>query len=189
MKSGKVKENLTIAATDADLAQRLCRGEPQAFHALIDAYGNDLYRLALRLADRPEDAEDLMQETLSGAYHGIDKFSGESSLKTWLYRILVRQSARMIRQRMQERTWLRQAGREIREHAGDGISRQDLSADLARALRELPADQRTVIVLRELQGLSYAEIAAILDLPQGTVESRIHRARKELQTWLQDYLH
>jgi RNA polymerase sigma-70 factor (ECF subfamily) len=151
----------------------------------------DLFRLARGLCPIAADAEDMVQDTLIVACREIGTFDGRATLLTWMSRILVR------RTRKQWRKWDRAAlsldePRDSVEEGAGPLAREpsagvDCRLDLAEVLPRLAPEYREVIVLRELQGLSYAEIAAALDIPQGTVESRIHRARSELRRRLRAY--
>jgi RNA polymerase sigma-70 factor (ECF subfamily) len=146
-----------------------------------------LYGLALRLLGNAADTEDVLQETFAGAFRGLRGFREQSSVKTWLTQILFRQASKLYRseQRRRRITFDAQsAGRTPPAPQG----RADARMDLAEAILALRPEHREVIVLRELQALSYDEIAAILGVPRGTVESRLFRARRELQELLKDYL-
>jgi RNA polymerase sigma-70 factor (ECF subfamily) len=190
------------AAEDLDLLRQAARGDGQAFHKLVDRHGQSLYRLAVSLAGNSADAEDLVQECLAGAFRGLDRFEGRSSVKTWLTRILVTQVARWRRSRRGKTALSIQAmdsghggdnGGETADWVGassgtdpaDHVGRQ---VDVQAALRTLSAEHREVLVLREFQGLAYEEIAEVLGVPRGTVESRLHRARAELRGRLKSYL-
>ena len=145
-----------------------------------------MYGLAYSLLNNAADAEDVVQETFAGAYKALSKFEERSSVKTWLSRILVNQVAMFRRDRR---------GNDVR--APQGRALDDVEAlkpsvderlDLQAVLEQLGDDHREVLVLRELQQLSYEEIADVLGVPRGTVESRLHRARAELRKKLGDYL-
>lgn len=146
---------------------------------LLDAYGDKLYALAFNLLGRrPEnraDAEDLVQETVIGAFKSAKRFEGRSSLSTWLSRILANQVAAFIRSRKVRRA----------DSLPDAISGHrvdpDARMDVQQMLSVLSEEHRQVIVLRELEGRTYDEIAEILSVPRGTVESRLHRARQALR--------
>jgi RNA polymerase sigma-70 factor (ECF subfamily) len=171
-------------ANDIDLIRKAAAGDGRAFHVLVDRHAQSLYRLAVSLTGQPVDAEDIVQETFAGAFRGMAKFEGRSSVKTWLTRILFTQAAQWRRNR---------AGRvmgsiEHAEPAGSGQSASvEARLDLQTALRRLSPEHREVLVLRELQGLSYEEVAEVLGIPRGTVESRLHRARRELRGKLSSY--
>jgi RNA polymerase sigma-70 factor, ECF subfamily len=177
-------ENGQPLQTDRELVSRARHGDPSAFHLLVDRYGGALFALAVRLVGNAADAQDVMQEVLTGAFRGIHSFRHESSLKTWLTQILVRQAARHRREQGRYRLHVQNQSQAVRT---PGQDRADIRMDLAEALAALSDEHREVIVLRELEGLGYEEIAAVLKLPRGTVESRLFRARRELQSLLEEY--
>jgi len=157
------------------------RSAGEAFHLLIDRHAAAMLRLAETLVPRSQDAEDLLQETFLAAFRGVGTFEGRSSVKTWLYAILFRQAALFRRRRgMTSLALSDDASRLTPSHTDAIEARLDLQAALAR----LPGDFRAILILRELDGLSYDEIASVLALPRGTVESRLHRARAALRKML-----
>lgn len=161
-----------------EFLRRLRRQEQAAFHELVDRFSQQLYRVAYSMVGNAADAEDVVQETFAGAFAGISKFRGEASLKTWLMQILVRQSARVQRSRGRRLT----IGIEKAEQAShDPTPAVDSRIDVIEMLQKLSPEHREVIVLRELQGMGYEEMADTLKIPRGTVESRLHRARQELK--------
>jgi RNA polymerase sigma-70 factor, ECF subfamily len=170
--------------SDADIVRRIRSGDGAAFHQLVDRFGPALFGLAASLVGNAADAEDVVQETFSGAFRGLHAFRGDSSVKTWLTRILVRQVAAHLRGR-------KRAIRLVEARAsGDAAAAPSADArmDVREAVAKLSPEHREVVVLREFAGLSYEEIAQVLDVPRGTVESRLFRARREMQELLKDYL-
>jgi len=171
---------------DADLLRSAARGDSRAFRELMDRHADRMFRLAASLVGNSTDAEDVVQESLTGAFRGAGKFKGRSSVKTWLTRIVLTQSAICLRDRKRRR--LRQ-----NESAGQGLIAPERAAgveakiDLHAALQRLSSEHREVLVLREFEALSYGEIATLLEVPAGTVESRLFRARSELKKLLRDY--
>lgn len=164
---------------DAALLEQLRRGDPRALDGLIRRHGDRLYALAYSMLGRhPQyrrEAEDIVQETLLGALKSAVRFEGRSSLSTWLSRILANQVALFLRSRKVRRTdALPEA---LATHTPD----PDAKLEVDQMLAVLSDEHRQVIVLRELQGLSYDEIAEALSIPRGTVESRLHRARQALK--------
>jgi RNA polymerase sigma-70 factor (ECF subfamily) len=147
-----------------------------------------LYGLAVNLVGNPADAEDVVQETLAGAFRGLRAFRHESSVKTWLTRILVRQAAH--HHRRQRRYW---PGGVIAQPAPERVApsdqgRADLRMDVEIALAALSPEHRQVVLLRELEGMTYEQMAAVLAVPRGTIESRLFRARRHLQELLKEHL-
>jgi RNA polymerase sigma-70 factor (ECF subfamily) len=171
---------------DLELLRRSANGSGPAFHDLVDRHADRLFRLAMSLTGQVADAEDVLQETFAGAFKSARTFKGESSVGTWLTRILVRQVALWRRSRANKRTTLLESHAGVPSSAGHetGI---DARVDLQAALKQLSDEHREVLVLREFEQLSYEEIASVLEIPRGTVESRIHRARGELRDKLKAY--
>ncbi|QHN02728.1 sigma-70 family RNA polymerase sigma factor [Granulicella sp. WH15] len=202
MQAGIVVGNLASAigfrAEDADLVAALKAGSETAFAVLISQYSQPIYSLIARSLQDPADAADITQEVFIKVFRSIGSFHGEASLRTWLYRIALREASN------QRRWWTRHKRQEltIDEQAetedGDGISLAETLPDsrpspyeqasqsqvkirIEDALRKLPEVYRTVIVLREIEGFAYEEIAEILDVPAGTVKSRLTRGRAALK--------
>ena len=187
--------NASSEPSDLALIRLSARGDEGAFHQLVDRHAKRLFRIALSLAASRSDAEDVLQETLAGAFRNIKGFSERSSVKTWLTSILMRQAAKSWHRTRHSRTSL-SIDSDQREHrdSGDpsmviGSANEDTDRrlDLATVLKELSPQHREIIVLREIEQLSYDEIAKTLGMPRGTVESRIHRARLELRRRLDVY--
>ena len=170
---------------DRELVSLAKRGDEAAFHEIVERYGSTLYRLAVSLLGNAADAEDALQETFSGAFRAIKKFEGRSSLKTWLTRILVNQVSRGHRTRARFKA-VRLDDAPV--SSGDSAEASGRRMDVLAALESLPPEHREVIALREMQGMSYEEIAEVLGVPRGTVESRLFRARRALRDRLRDYL-
>lgn len=179
-------ENGQPPLTEKELVARAQRGDKRAVHVLVDRHAGSLFALAVSLVGNAADAEDLVQEALSGAFRGLGSFRGQSSVKTWLTRIIVRQAARYYRDEGR-----RQRNMESAPARPEGSSAQrqaDIRMDVGQAIQALAVEHREVIVLRELQGLTYEEIAEVLGVPRGTVESRLFRARRVLQDLLKEYM-
>jgi len=153
-----------------------------AFHELVDRYASEMFRLAVSLVGNATDAEDVLQETFAGAFQAMPEFEGRSSERTWLSRILIKQAAKWRRRRKVRRMLALDA-------TAPGPSPEPgLRLDVLGTLETLSPEHREVIALREFQGMSYEEIAEVLGVPRGTVESRLFRARQELRERLKDYL-
>ena len=177
------------ATFDSELLAKSTAGDRHAFHALVDRHADRLYRLAVSLVGNAVDAEDVLQEAFAGAYRGLSGFQGRASVKTWLTRILVMQAAkwRRDRKRRRERSTIDDEAQPHSVGTG-GAGVVDARLDVHAAVQRLSAEHREVIALREFEHLSYEEMAAVLDVPRGTVESRLHRARAELREILKAYL-
>lgn len=178
--------------TDADLVHRARQGDETAYHEMVDSCAPYLYRLAFSLVGNAADADDVLQETFLGAFRGLRHFEGRASLKTWLAGILVRQAARRHRDRgrhkMVSLTKISEASPTMEANKPSSADAAwDARLDVLEVLETLVPIHREIIVLRELQGLSYDDIAGILGVPRGTVESRLFRARQELKERLRDY--
>ena len=176
--------------SDAELVRRIRHGSRPAFHDLVDRYADYLFGLAVSLVGNPADAEDLVQETYAGAFRGLRSFRGRSSIKTWLARILVRQAARHHRTRARRKVIPMDVDLAVVEQQSvpSSAPSADVRMDVRAAICSLSAAHREVIVFRELKGFSYDEIAEVLSVPRGTVESRLFRARRELKGLLKEYL-
>ena len=178
---------------DLDLARRAAAGDRLAFHAIVDRHASDLFRLARSLARGAADAEDVVQDAFLAAYRGIGKFDGRSSLKTWLGKIVIKRSISAWRKNKRHRSAVSlEPLHESLERSGrgagvSGSTAVDQRLDLATVLPGLAAEYREIFLLREVQGLSYAEIGKALGIPPGTVDSRLHRARSELRKRLKSY--
>jgi RNA polymerase sigma-70 factor, ECF subfamily len=179
-----------------DLLRAAAGGDTSAFHTLVDRHAGYLYRLASYISRGSPDAEDIVQETLAGAFTGMKRFDGRASVKTWLTRILMQQASRAWRKSKRRRAADIDAaatGESGESMDGalcvqSGSTAVDKKIDVAAVLEALNPEHREVLVLREMQGMSYAQIAEVLAIPVGTVESRIHRARSEVRRRLQEYL-
>ena len=172
---------------DQELVRRALQGEQAAFHELVDRHAGLLFGLAALLVGHAADAEDIVQETLSGAFRGLKAFRGQASVRTWLTRILIRQAAWHLRGRRRRRDSLRQQSLAARQYVASESQAADARMDVAEAIQALSPEHREVVVLRELEGLSYEQIADALDIPRGTVESRLFRARRSMQKLLKGY--
>lgn len=177
-------------ADEMDLVRRSAAGDAAAFGALFERYADDVYRLARSMGHAGEEAEDVMQDTFLAAFEGIGRFRGRASFKTWLLAILFRQSSRRHRYLGRRKT---EYFDEYQPAPGNGRARVNVAAgidsrmDAHTMLDSLSPDHRAVLVLRELEGLGYDEIAATLSVPRGTVESRLHRARAQLRAHFYEY--
>ena len=175
-----------VREADLALARRAARGDREALHAVVDRHARELFRAARGLCPTAADAEDAVQETLVAAFRWIGTYDGRASLLTWMSRILFREAKRISgRNRRGAAVSLDEATDS--PGARPATNGDDCRLDLAAQLPRLAPEFREVIVLRELQGMSYADIAATLRIPKGTVESRLHRARKELRELLRAY--
>lgn len=179
---------------DQELVEACRAGRSEAFGILVRRYQDRIYPTLLRLTGSPEDACDLLQDAFLRAYEKLDRFQGESSFYTWIYRIAVNLALSDRRRRKVIGRSPKSLDAEPVERAEDTAStdpslpleRAEQEARVLEALGRLLPDQRAVVVLKDLDGHRYDEIAALLGIPVGTVRSRLHRARGELRVLLQD---
>jgi RNA polymerase sigma-70 factor, ECF subfamily len=190
---------ITSGPTDQELIRKVADGDGAAFGTIVQRHEDRLYNTVYRLVGSAEDARDLVQETFVKAYQNLDGFRSSSSLYTWLFRIAVNTSLSHRR----KRKWLQVGGTpnadgdsltaaEIPDAAAPDPAAPIMAAETERivqqALDELDEEQRTVVVLRDIQQCDYIEIAEILGVPPGTVKSRLHRARLVLREKLERLL-
>jgi RNA polymerase sigma-70 factor, ECF subfamily len=176
---------------DSDLERRLRRGDPRAFEELVIAYQHRVFGVALRMLRNRGEAEEIAQEVFLRVHRAVEDFRGEAKLSTWLYAI----TSRLCLNRLAsgERRVSREGEESLERLRADAdpaahVERVELEAALQRAITELPEERRIMVVLRDFEGLSYEEIATALDLPLGTVRSRLHRARTDLKEKLERFL-
>jgi RNA polymerase sigma-70 factor, ECF subfamily len=162
---------------DRDLAARAGGGDDEAFAELVRRHERRVYNLALRMLGRPEDARDAAQDAFVSCYRNLASFRGDAAFSTWLHRIAVNACYDALRRR-RDLLGLDEAPEPppAADH-GDAVT---TSVDVRRALLTVPEEFRTVLVLHDIQDLGYDEIARILQVPVGTVKSRLHRARVAL---------
>jgi RNA polymerase sigma-70 factor (ECF subfamily) len=179
--------------TDYELMLRVGARDADAFRELAQRHASRLFRLAQSLAHHKSDAEDLVQETFMAAYRGAKHFRGDASPKTWLGQILARRAATAWRRNRYRRATVSLDSAAMQQpdsRSSDGdeasIARADELAVLTEIIKTLAPPYREVLVLREMQGLSYREIAQALNVPLGTVESRLWSARRELRRRLSE---
>lgn len=185
------------------LVERARSGDALAFDELVGLYMDKIYSYVARMVNDPSEAEDIAQETFVKAFRNLKSFRGASSFQTWLYRIASNLTIDAVRRRKRRENTISldapleggdtgQITRELEDVTLPGPSGRLETAELQRyvhaAIQELSPKLRAVVVLYELQGLSYEEIAEILRCPLGTVKSRLFNARMELKEKLQGIL-
>jgi RNA polymerase sigma-70 factor (ECF subfamily) len=178
---------------EAELIERSRKGDSEAFGILVERYQRRVVGVALAVVHNQDDAIELAQETFIRAFENLSKFESRSSFSTWLYRIAANLAI----------DFWRREGRHVVLHGEDAdneisrlpsaqgdsfkeVSRSELSERLKKALEQLTPEHRAVILLREVEGLSYDEISDVLQCPRGTVMSRLHYAREHLRGILKD---
>ena len=174
--------------TEKELVRAAAGGDENAFAELVRMYENKAYHLALRMGGNAEDACDVAQDAFLAAWRGLPSFRGESGFSTWLYRLVSNAAIDHLRRTKHQRGNVSLDDEELNLDAPDdsptpqeAAEENDLKQAVAAGLRELSDDHRTVLVMREVQELSYEEIAESLQLDLGTVKSRISRARTHLR--------
>ena len=188
---------MSVEVSDLSLVQRVQRGDRAAFDVLVLKYQHKVVKLVLRYVRNPAEAEDVAQEAFIKAYRALPKFRGDSAFYTWLYRIAINtaKNAAASRSRSPIEYELDRDGEEsydVQARMKDTATpealamTEEIRSTVNAAIEALPEDLRTAIVLRELEGLSYEEIAAAMDCPVGTVRSRIFRAREAIDARLKD---
>ncbi len=205
---GDLATALVSRADDAAILAELKSGSQEAYAWLVDRFHQPVYSLVYRILNDPADAADTTQEVFLKAFRGMRKFNGGSSLKTWLYRIAIHEASN------QRRWWFRHKSRETSMEPRSGaalgeraalketlvdssdspfqrLEHEEVRRLVERELRQVPEPFRTTVVLREIEELSYEEIAEVLEISPGTVKSRLMRGRealkKRLTAHLEDY--
>jgi RNA polymerase sigma-70 factor (ECF subfamily) len=183
------------AEAEAEAVRRARDGDREAFRVLVERHQGRAYRLALRVLRDEEGARDVVQDAFLKAWGSLDRFEGRSGFYTWLYRIVMnlcldrRRRSRTRREVEWSEAAVAEAGTPALADSGaapdEALDRSQLRGLLARAIQALPDDARRTIELREIDGLSYQEIAQALGIPKGTVMSRLHYARRRLAAALQ----
>jgi RNA polymerase sigma-70 factor (ECF subfamily) len=193
----------SVPAAEVEFIERLKRGDAAAFEEWVTDRSGEIYGLLLRLTENSEEARDLTQETFLRAFQSIGRFRGEADLRTWLYRIAINQARNRWR-------WWRRRRRDstVSLDATHGQTDQPLIATLVEgsenpeqqtlaherevvlraALQKLGVSYRETVILRDIEGFSYEEIASALDINVGTVKSRLARGRQELRRRLEGSL-
>jgi RNA polymerase sigma-70 factor (ECF subfamily) len=177
---------VSVPEPDADLIRRFRDGDSSAFTNLVERHSSKVYGVCLRILGNPEDAHDAAQDTFLTVFHRLDGFRGEAAFTTWLHRIAVNACYDELRRR-KRRPILHVAPeepdgppREPGEPTADPAEAVANSLDAAAALARVPEDFRIALVLADIQDLAYEDIARVLDVPVGTVKSRVHRGRVAL---------
>ncbi len=185
---------LAHGPTDEELVRRFQSGDLEAYGDLVQRYQDRIFTLCLRWMHNRSIAEEVAQDVFLAAYRALDRFRGDAKFSTWLFRIAVNhcKNRKLYRHRRAQGRHEPLEGlspdgdgpkRQIAAEGpgtDEGVHRSEAGKILELGLAELDEDFRSIIVLRDIDGLAYEEIADILDLPKGTVKSRLHRARAQL---------
>ena len=198
--SGQPQGNARGAQNNADheMVRAVLEGDGTAYRGLVERYQGRIYSVVYGMVRNPEDARELSQEAFVKAYRNLSRFRFGSSFYTWLCRIAMNVSIDHLRRMKKRQTEEFDEGIATRgqdgvislaHHRGDpgrSLERKRLRERIFRALDQLPEDQRQVIILREIDGLAYKDIADVMGVPEGTVMSRLYYARKKLQGVLRE---
>jgi RNA polymerase sigma factor (sigma-70 family) len=179
-----------------ELIAKLQQGDEQAFKAIVEAWQDMVYNTAIGIVQNPEDAEDIAQETFVQVYQSVDSFRGEAKFSTWLYRIVVTKSLDHVRKKKRKKRFavLQTFFGEAEEnsvadfqHPGIVIEKKERANELFKALKRIPDKQRVAFTLHKLEGMSYQEIAEIMNTTLYAVESLMQRAKNNLKRVLEKY--
>jgi RNA polymerase sigma-70 factor, ECF subfamily len=193
-----------LATDDLTLVKRVRNGDQRAFKLLVERYQRKVYAVALGMLKDKEEAMDVSQEAFVKVYKYLDHFKGDSSFYTWLYRITVNICIDVIRKRAgaggepvefdeTQALDLSQAnigalGSRLGTNPQKSALRRELADKIQEALATVPEKHRAILLLREIEGMSYEELSRTLDIPKGTVMSRLFHARTKVQKILSEYL-
>ena len=189
------------ADAEARLLERLRAGDEAAYEELVRAHGGRMLAVARRLLPGEDDAQDAVQEAFLSAFRGVDGFQGDARLSTWLHRIVVNASLMKLRTRRRKpETSIEDLLPDFLEdghmtrpalswrRVDDEVERRDLRALVREKIGELPEGYRNVLQLRDIEGLDTGETARLMELSEGAVKTRLHRARQALRSLLEPHL-
>ncbi len=201
---GNIASAIAVRTEEASIVAELKSGSEEAYNWLIVHYHQPIYSLVYRILTDPSDAADTTQEVFLKVFRGMKRFNGECSLKTWLYRIAIHEASN------QRRWWFRHKSKETSMEARtdeDGKSfglcdtlvdrgesplelfaHEEVRARVEKELKQVPEPYRTTVVLRDIEGLAYEEIAEVLQISLGTVKSRLIRGRDALRKRLEVFV-
>lgn len=168
--------------TDEQIVQRTLDGEIETFGLLVKRWEKKIYSLALRMLGQSEDARDAAQEVFLTAYRNLRQFRGEARFSSWLYRIAINCCYNKLRERHVENISLEEASAiPIEDPVVSRIQRQQAAERVRRAVRALPLELRQVIIMKEYEGLTFDEIAEILQIPVSTAKTRLYTGLDQLR--------
>ncbi len=188
---------------EKELVERAKEGDQQAFKELVEAYQRKVYGICMGMLKDPADSKDVSQEVFIKVFRYLDSFNQESSFYTWLYRITVNKCIDFIRKQKRKREVDYDDGilkdeevegdeellpSRLGLHPDREYGRKELRAKMLEALNELSEKHRTILILREVEGLSYDEMAEVLSISKGTVMSRLYHARRYFQDAVKEYV-
>src|SRR5262249_55540066 len=167
--------------SDLNLVRAAQRGDRNAFRALVERHQRGVFGVALGMLRNPEDARDACQEVFLRAHRRLAGYAGDAAFFTWLYRIAVNTCIDELRRRRADLRELDDSLPTSDPDPADEVITRELRQEIGAALEQLSAPHRTVLILREVEGLSYDEIASVVGCPKGTVMSRLFHARRRMQ--------
>ncbi len=189
---------ITSALNEWNLIEQLKRGDETAFKTIVQTCQDMVYNTAIGIVQNSEDAEDIAQEVFVKVYESIKNFKGESKLSTWIYRITISKALDHERRKNRKKRFafiksLLGTNNETTTHPPDfhhpGVvmDNKENASVLFKAIKELPVNQRTAFTLNKLEGLSYHEVSDVMNTSASSVESLLHRAKKNLRKSLENY--
>lgn len=177
-----------LELTDSQLIERTLGGEADAFNLLVHRWERQIYGLTLRMLGRDDEARDATQETFLSAYRNLSKFRGEAKFSSWIYRIALNICNTKLRGRVKNVVSIEErqetVGFELADDAEDlsgNVQKEQIAHHVRKALGGLPAEMRQVIIMKEYEGLKFAEIANVLGIPVSTVKTRMYTGLSELR--------
>jgi RNA polymerase sigma-70 factor (ECF subfamily) len=182
------------STSDADYVRRLQRGETEAFEMLVRRHEKTIFNLVYRMLGDYDEAAEVSQEVFLSAYRAIGQFRGDANFSTWLYRIALNHTStrrKTLIRRQQRNVAIEDTEpvRDLQPGPAETMEKKEIRERVQRALNSLEQDDATVILLRDLQDIPYEEVARLLEIPVGTVKSRLHRARQALKSQLASYFY
>jgi len=205
LQSPSISTDADEPTPDADLVSQAQKGSREAFRELFDRYHRRVYAVALGVVRNPDDAQDVVQDAFIKAHRNLSSFRGTSSFYTWVYRIAMNlcidHTRRMKRRRKVDfddvAESLEQGSENVRDDTllprilgqdpGRSLMRKEIREQIGRALDSLSDNHRAVLVMREMEGLSYDEMAKVMGCSKGTIMSRLFHARKKMQSELREF--
>ena len=190
--SNKTDEVVSEAISDAECVRRIHEGEIAAFEVLVRRHQKAIFNLLYRMLGDYDEAAEISQEAFLSAYRSIGQFRGDANFSTWLYRIALNHASTRRRNlsKWQQRTVPIETTEAISERdidPADSVEQREIQEQVQEALNRLEPDDAAIILLKDLQDAPYEEVARVLNVPVGTVKSRLHRARQALKIRLAPY--
>ena len=190
--SNPTKEMVADGISDAECVRRVQRGEVDAFETLVRRHEKTIFNLVYRMLGDTEEAAEVSQEVFLSAFRAAGQFRGDANFSTWLYRIAINHAStrrKTLNSRQRKVVPIESADSLHDPEPGplEILEKEEIREKVQFALNQLEPDDAAVILLRDLQDVSYNEVAQVLEIPVGTVKSRLHRARQALKSRLQSY--